>query len=584
MTGLRIFLGAAILGGLGAAAPFTPLWLISLVTLAMSTGLVVCGLIILWRGGLVPFGQALFFATGAYTVALSGRWFGVTDAFLLIALAVIMAALVAFVVGFLLAQYREIFFAMLSLALSMILYGVLVKSETLGSTDGINVAQASFFGMKPRGPGYTFALFWLALGMVFSAWLGVSAYLGSVAGQLAGAIRDNEIRVEYLGISVTRLVHLKLTISAALAGAGGALGGAVDQPCRSADGLLDHVGRICIRDHPGGCRIGSGGISGGAAVRDRPHHRGRLAARRLAIDPRIGTAADDPVRARGARLADDPQTRHRFREGGGMSALLSVKGLEKTFGQVVAARDINVDVPQGQTVGIIGANGAGKTTFVNMITGHLTPSGGTIQFEGRDITGLPSRKIMRLGIARSFQVAQVFPTFSVFENLCAATAIARSGSSVVGAALSRFVSAETSANAETALDQFQIAQFRDALASTLPQGVRKLLDIAMATAGNPRVLLLDEPTSGISLEEKFGLMDVIMGALKARGTTILFVEHDMEIVQRFADRVLAFYDGTVIADGSPAEALGDERVREFITGTLIRSKDGKLNASRASHA
>src|SRR4029077_17734640 len=124
---------------------------ISLVTLAMSTGLVICGLIILWRGGLVPFGQALFFATGAYTVALSGRWLGVTDAFLLIVLAVIMAALVAFVVGFLLAQYREIFFAMLSLALSMILYGVLVKSETLGSTDGVNVAQASFFGFRlPR--------------------------------------------------------------------------------------------------------------------------------------------------------------------------------------------------------------------------------------------------------------------------------------------------------------------------------------------------------------------------------------------------------------------------------------------------
>jgi branched-chain amino acid transport system ATP-binding protein len=267
-----------------------------------------------------------------------------------------------------------------------------------------------------------------------------------------------------------------------------------------------------------------------------------------------------------------------------MSALLSVKGLQKTFGQVVAARDINVDVPQGQTIGIIGANGAGKTTFVNMITGHLPPSGGTISFEGGDITGLPSRKIMRLGIARSFQVAQVFPTYSVFENLCAATAIARSGSSVVKAAVARFVTPETTAQAEAALTHFQIEKYRDALASTLPQGMRKLLDIAMATAGSPRLLLLDEPTSGISLEEKFGLMDIIMAALKARGTTILFVEHDMEIVQRFADRVLAFYDGTVIADGPPAIALGDERVREFITGTLIRTKDGSLKTSGAAHA
>jgi branched-chain amino acid transport system ATP-binding protein len=267
-----------------------------------------------------------------------------------------------------------------------------------------------------------------------------------------------------------------------------------------------------------------------------------------------------------------------------MSALLSVKGLQKTFGKVVAARDINVDVPTGQTIGIIGANGAGKTTFVNMITGHLSPSGGTITFEGRDITGLPSRKIMRLGIARSFQVAQVFPTYTVFDNLCAATAIARSGSSVVKAAAARFVTDETTADAETALQHFQILKYRDALASTLPQGMRKLLDIAMATAGNPRLLLLDEPTSGISLEEKFGLMDIIMAALKARGTTILFVEHDMEIVQRFADRVLAFYDGTVIADGPPEQALRDERVAEFITGTLIRGRDGALKASGVAHA
>jgi ABC-type branched-subunit amino acid transport system permease subunit len=227
MSILQSLFGAALLALVGAVPLFLPklmpLWLISMVTVAMATGLVVAGLIVLWRAGLVPFGQALFFATGAYTVALGSRWFGINDAFLHVALGGLMATLLASVVGILLARYREIFFAMLSMALSMILYGVLVKSEALGSTDGVNVTRATFLGLKPEGAAYTLALFWLALGLVFVAWIAVSAYLNSVAGQLAGAIRDNEIRVEYLGISVTRLVHLKLTIAAALAGVGGAL-------------------------------------------------------------------------------------------------------------------------------------------------------------------------------------------------------------------------------------------------------------------------------------------------------------------------------------------------------------------------
>ena len=125
----------------------------------------------------------------------------------------------------------------------------------------------------------------------------------------------------------------------------------------------------------------------------------------------------------------------------------------------------------------------------------------------------------------------------------------------------RCIRRHTIAEAEAALELFRIARYRHALAATLPQGVRKLLDIAMAVAGSPRVLLLDEPTSGISIEEKFDLMDVVMSALKSRSITVLFVEHDMEIVERFADRVLAFYDGTVIADGTPAGDAG--RIRAF---------------------
>jgi branched-chain amino acid transport system ATP-binding protein len=254
-----------------------------------------------------------------------------------------------------------------------------------------------------------------------------------------------------------------------------------------------------------------------------------------------------------------------------VSAILSVRELEKTFGSVVAARDITLDVPPHQTVGVIGANGAGKTTFINMITGHLRPSKGTISFEGRDITGRPSREITRQGISRSFQVAQIFPSLTVHQNMCAAAAMARGADTMLSHVRTPLQSPETTKEAKAALALFRIEPYRDVPAATLPQGVRKLLDIAMAVAGAPRLLLLDEPTSGVSIEEKFGIMDVVMSALRSRRITVLFVEHDMEIVARYADRVLAFYDGTVIADGPPAATLADARVQAFISGTKVRT-------------
>jgi branched-chain amino acid transport system ATP-binding protein len=248
-----------------------------------------------------------------------------------------------------------------------------------------------------------------------------------------------------------------------------------------------------------------------------------------------------------------------------MTVVLSVRGLGKTFGSIVAARDITLDVPARQVVGIIGANGAGKTTFINMITGHLRPTSGTIRFADCDITGLPSREITRLGVSRSFQAAQIFPSLTVFENMCAAAAIAATH----GRAASLFAPLDrpaTHAGAAAVMALFGIERHRNVRAAMLPQGIRKLLDIAMAVVGTPRVLLLDEPTSGISIAEKFAVMETVMSALKNRQLTVLFVEHDMEIVARFADRVLAFYDGTVIADGAPAQALADPRVQMLISG------------------
>jgi branched-chain amino acid transport system ATP-binding protein len=253
-----------------------------------------------------------------------------------------------------------------------------------------------------------------------------------------------------------------------------------------------------------------------------------------------------------------------------MNDILTVRNLEKTFGSLVAAHNINVSIPAEQTVGVIGANGAGKTTFINMITGHLRPTAGTILFENLDITGKPARQIVRLGISRSFQVAQVFPTLSVFDNMCVAAAIARRRGGLFGAVATPLRSPAAMAEAEATIDLFQIGRYKHTPANTLPQGIRKLLDIGMAVVAWPRLLLLDEPTSGISIEEKADLMAVIVSALKTRKITVLFVEHDMEIVANFADRVLAFYDGTVIADGTPDAALGDPKVQELISGARVR--------------
>jgi branched-chain amino acid transport system ATP-binding protein len=249
-----------------------------------------------------------------------------------------------------------------------------------------------------------------------------------------------------------------------------------------------------------------------------------------------------------------------------VTAILTAQNLQKSFGSFVAAHDISCEIARGETIGIIGANGAGKTTFVNMISGHLTPTEGRITFDGKDITGLAPRKITLLGIGRSFQVAQVFATLTALENMCIATAIARCGESIPALSIKRVMSADIVRDANTTLEQFGIAQYRDMLANTLSQGVRKILDVAMAAARDPLLVLLDEPTSGVSREERHDLMNHVMGALKARGVTILFVEHDMEVVTGYADRVLAFIDGTIIADGTPNEVFSREDVRERITG------------------
>ncbi len=256
-----------------------------------------------------------------------------------------------------------------------------------------------------------------------------------------------------------------------------------------------------------------------------------------------------------------------------MAPVLETSDLHKSFGAVIAAADINIRVEEREVVGVIGANGAGKTTFINMVTGYLKPTTGRILYMGRDITKLMPREITRLGICRSFQIPQLFVELSVRENLLLALGVATAVGWNLWGPLRNSVANDT---AVRILERYGIAQYAEQQAGLLPQGVRKLLDIAMTTVGEPRIVLLDEPTSGISVDEKFAVMDTLMTALREQEVTVLFVEHDMEIVERYGERIIAFYDGKVIADGSPAEVLADQDVRQHVVGAeLHRDNRGR---------
>lgn len=245
-------------------------------------------------------------------------------------------------------------------------------------------------------------------------------------------------------------------------------------------------------------------------------------------------------------------------------AVLEAKGLMKSFGAVVAAKDINVAVAPAARLSLIGANGAGKTTFVNIVTGYMKPDAGVVLLDGEDITGLAPRRITRAGVCRSFQIPQLCEPMTPTENILVATEIADGGAPNFFRPARR---RDTEARAAEVLERFGLSDYADRPVSELPGGVRKLIDIAMALAMRPRVLLLDEPTSGVSAEEKFPLMDRVMAALEGESAAVIFVEHDMDIVTRYADRVLAFYSGEIIADDPPDEVLSDPAVQKYVTGT-----------------
>ena len=244
------------------------------------------------------------------------------------------------------------------------------------------------------------------------------------------------------------------------------------------------------------------------------------------------------------------------------SPLLQTIDLQLAFGAVVVADHINFSLAEGERLAVIGQNGAGKTTFINICTGLIRPQAGKVIFEGHDVTQLSPRAIALRGMVRSFQLPQLFSEHTVRDCIRLAAAGKRGGLSI----WTPLAEAVPKEEVDHVLEMVGLAARGDALSGALPEGQRKLLDIAMALVLKPRLLILDEPTSGVSTDEKHGLMATIMAALDAQKVTAIFVEHDVDIVSQYATRVAAWIAGRIAADGTPQEVLADPEVRKNVIG------------------
>jgi len=245
-----------------------------------------------------------------------------------------------------------------------------------------------------------------------------------------------------------------------------------------------------------------------------------------------------------------------------MTAALATNGLSRHFGAFKAVADVTLSFPHGARHALIGPNGAGKTTLINLLTGALPPTAGDVFLGGERITALPPHERVKRGMTRTFQINTLFPGLSVLESVVLAVAERRGRAGVWFRTVAS--AREETDEAMALIESLRLGPEANALTRNLPYGKQRLVEIALALATKPRILLLDEPAAGIPAGESAELFGVI--AALPRDVTVVFIEHDMELVFRFAERITVLVGGRVLTEGPPAEIAGDPRVREVYLG------------------
>jgi branched-chain amino acid transport system ATP-binding protein len=244
--------------------------------------------------------------------------------------------------------------------------------------------------------------------------------------------------------------------------------------------------------------------------------------------------------------------------------LLQVDGASKRFGSLVAIDDVSLAIEPGELRAIIGPNGAGKTTFFNLVSGLIAPTAGLIKFEGRDITALPPEARVKRGMARTFQITEVFPELSVADNIRVAVEIA------AGFRLKPWLGAEAragvAARVAELLEMGGLADQSETRAGALSHGDQRAAEIMMSLALRPRLLMLDEPTAGMGDQETYDIARLIRRLHRQQGLTIMLIEHDMRVVFNLADRIMVLAEGRVLAEGAPQEIADSDKVQAAYLG------------------
>jgi ABC-type branched-subunit amino acid transport system ATPase component/ABC-type branched-subunit amino acid transport system permease subunit len=532
--------------------------------------------------GQISLGHAGLYAIGAYAAALAATRAGL-GFWIAVPLAVALTAAVGAGVALAALRLSGPYLAMVTIAFGIIVEGALVEWVAVtGGPGGIfDIPKPVLAGASLTLGGY----YWLVAAAAALA-LGLSRNLARSAwGRALVAVKNSDLAAASLGISAYRVRTVAFTLSAAFAGAGGALFAFLNGYLSPDSFTLQTSILFLLIVLFGGLGTLAGPLVGATVLVLLPEIVRNLVDYRLALYgallvlsvyflPRGVVGALSGAGAQAALPAGSNAPRvgpGDVPDGAGVNAgqetvALGIKGLTKSFGGVRALRDVTVVVAAGTVHSLIGPNGAGKTTLVNLVSGFDAPDGGTIELFGERIAARAPAAIARRGIARTFQTPQLFEDLSVLDNVLVGAVGPRLPGLAAALAGAGRDPAPTLARAREALAAVGLAEWAAAPAAGLPFGHRRRLEIARALAAGARVLMLDEPAAGLAPAEVAAL-DALLVRLRAAGLTVVLVEHHVELVMAISDRVTVLDEGRVIAEGAPALVQRDPAVIAAYLGT-----------------